>query len=72
VHGSLLRDPDVRCPSVAELALALDSACGIDATRRMITAEMLRPASAEVRAARSSAGSPTVELPSEWAEVLRG
>jgi serine/threonine-protein kinase len=72
VHGALLRDPGVRCPSVAELALALDSACGIDATRRTVSPEMLRPSSAEERALGRSAGSGHVDLPADWAEVLRG
>jgi eukaryotic-like serine/threonine-protein kinase len=36
VHGALLRDPQARCPSVAELALALDMAVGIDASRQRL------------------------------------
>ncbi len=68
VHGALLRDPAARCPSIAELALALDSACGIDATRQTVRKEMLRPVSVEER---RSAARGREELPSEWADVLR-
>jgi len=42
VHAALLRDPRMRCPSAAELALALDMAVGIDASRRPITVDQLR------------------------------
>jgi serine/threonine-protein kinase len=73
VHGGLLRDPNVRCPSVAEFALALDSACGIDATRREITLSMLGPGPGSALEERSSKPSKErrIELPLEWSDVLR-
>ncbi len=42
VHAALLRDPRLRCPSASELALALDMAVGIDASRRPIPVDALR------------------------------
>jgi len=49
VHAALLREPAARCPSVGELALALDSAVGIDASRRPVLRASLRPASEATR-----------------------
>jgi serine/threonine-protein kinase len=67
VHAALLREPAVRCPSVAELALALDMAVGIDASRRPVARESLRPPSEAIRrtvAARA-------ERASSWDDLLR-
>ena len=69
VHGALLRDPGARCPSVAELALALETVCGIDATTQAVTVESLKPPSLEERG--QAPRRPRAELPSEWADVLR-
>jgi serine/threonine-protein kinase len=67
VHGALLRDPAARCPSVAELALALDTVVGIDVTRQPVPEASLAPPSPEER--RRAA--PPTALPVEWADVLR-
>jgi serine/threonine protein kinase len=67
VHGALLRDPGERCPSVGELALALDMAVGIDASRRAVPREALRPASDATR----SVAAPRAEPVAYWNELLR-
>jgi serine/threonine-protein kinase len=67
VHGALLRDPAARCPSVAELALALDTVVGIDVTRQAVREASLAPLPPEDR--RRAA--PRTELPLDWADVLR-
>ena len=67
VHAALLRDPEARCPTVRELALALDTAVGIDASRRPVTAGALRPPS---DAARSTARA-RAEPVASWDELLR-
>jgi serine/threonine-protein kinase len=67
VHAALLREPASRCPSVGELALALDTAIGIDASRRPVPRESLRPPSEATR--RSEA--PRAELAASWDDLLR-
>jgi serine/threonine-protein kinase len=67
VHGALLREPAARCPSVAELALALDTVVGIDVTRQAVREASLVPPPAEERRRKY----PATELPLDWAEVLR-
>ena len=67
VHAALLRDPAARCPSVGELALALDMAVGIDASRRPIAREALRPASDVTR----RVAAPRAEQVGSWDELLR-
>ncbi|HEX8795680.1 MAG TPA: serine/threonine-protein kinase [Polyangiaceae bacterium] len=67
VHAALKRDPGARCPSALELALALDFAVGIDASRRPVTGAALRPLSDTTRARLA----PVAELPSSWEELLR-
>ena len=67
VHAALKRDPAARCPSAQELALALDFAIGIDASRRPVTRGALRPVSDATR--RKLA--PAADLPSSWEELLR-
>jgi serine/threonine-protein kinase len=64
VHAALLREPEVRCPNVSELALALDMAIGIDASRRPIA---LRSLSAWT----SDGVAPRAELASSWSDLLR-
>ncbi len=67
VHAALLRDPDARCPTVSELALALDMAAGIDASRKPIRKGALRPLSEGT----SSRVERRAEAPLSWADVLR-
>jgi serine/threonine-protein kinase len=64
VHAALLREPEARCPTVSELALALDIAVGIDASRRPIA---LRSLSAWT----SDRIAPRAELASSWDDLLR-
>jgi serine/threonine-protein kinase len=67
VHAALLREPAVRCPSVGELALALDSAVGIDASRRPVLRESLRSASEATKATVARRAEPV----SSWDDLLR-
>lgn len=67
VHAALKRDPASRCPSAQELALALDFAIGIDASRRPLTRAALRPVSDMTRARVA----PPADIPSSWEELLR-
>jgi serine/threonine-protein kinase len=67
VHAALKRDPASRCPSAQELALALDFAIGIDASRRPVTRASLRQVSDTTR--RRIA--PVADLPSSWEDLLR-
>ncbi len=67
VHAALKRDPAARCPSAGELALALDFAVGIDASRRPVTRADLRPLSDATR----TKVAPVADLPSSWEELLR-
>lgn len=67
VHAALKRDPAARCPSAQELALALDFAIGIDASRRNVTRAALRPVSDTTRGTLA----PAADLPSSWEELLR-
>jgi serine/threonine-protein kinase len=67
VHAALLREPDARCPNVSEFALALDMAVGIDASRRPIGLDLLRPLG-EAAAARVA---PRAELAASWDHLLR-
>jgi hypothetical protein len=67
VHGALLREPAARCPSVAELALALDTVVGIDVTRQAVKEASLAPLPPGERRQTQ----PRTELPLDWADVLR-
>jgi serine/threonine-protein kinase len=67
VHAALKRDPGARCPSAQELALALDFAIGIDASRRPVTREALHPLSDGARRRPALAA----DLPASWEELLR-
>jgi serine/threonine-protein kinase len=67
VHAALLREPEARCPNVAEFALALDMAVGIDASRRPIGREALRPVSGRTAASVAA----RAELASSWDHLLR-
>jgi len=67
VHAAVLRDPTARCPSVGELALALDTALGIDASRRPIEREALGPASDATRGSVAS----RADRVGSWDELLR-
>lgn len=67
VHAALKRDPAARCPSAQELALALDFAIGIDASRRPVPRAALRPVSDTTRRRLA----PAAELPASWEELLR-
>jgi serine/threonine-protein kinase len=73
VHAALLRDPSARCPSVAELALALDMALGIDASRRPVPWAALRampPMTPHKTDTARLAASPHAELATSWDELL--
>jgi len=67
VHGALLRQPEERCPSMSELALALDTAVGIDSSRRPVQREAL----GSVSEARRSNVAPRAQAVSSWSELLR-
>lgn len=67
VHAALLREPAARCPSVGELALALDMAVGIDASRRPVTRDSLRPVPDAIRRVVAQRAEPV----SSWDELLR-
>jgi serine/threonine protein kinase len=67
VHAALLRDPQTRCPSVGELALALDMAVGIDTSRRAIARAELRAITDE----RRRETQPRAELAASWDDLLR-
>ena len=67
VHAALLRERSARCPSVGELALALDSAVGIDASRRPVLRESLRSTSDATRALVAG----RAELAGSWDDLLR-
>jgi len=68
VHAALLRERSARCPSVAELALALDTATGIDVSRRPVLRKACGPSGDSQRRVKA----PRAELAASWAEVLRG
>jgi hypothetical protein len=67
VHAALLRERSARCPSVGELALALDSAVGIDASRRPVRRESLRSASDATKAMVAGRAEPV----GSWDDLLR-
>jgi serine/threonine-protein kinase len=67
VHAALLREPSARCPSVGELALALDSALGIDASRRPVLRESLRSVSDATKAVVAR----RAETVGSWDDLLR-
>ena len=69
VHAALLRDPAVRCPSVGELAIALDTGVGIDASRRPIARSALASLSDATRAGGAVAD--RARLVGSWDELLR-
>ena len=68
VHAALLRDPAARCPSVGELALALESAVGIDASQRPIVA---RGAAVDLRCYPRRAAAPRAERVASRDEFLQ-
>jgi serine/threonine protein kinase len=68
VHAALLRERSARCPTVGELALALDTATGIDISRRPVGRDACCPVSSGERNVRA----PRAELVSSWADILRG
>jgi serine/threonine-protein kinase len=67
LQAALLRDPASRCPNVAELALALDMAVGIDISRQPVARESLRPASESTRGVVAV----RAERVSSWDDLLR-
>jgi len=67
VHAALLRERSARCPSVGELALALDMAVGIDASRRPVPRESLRPVSDATKAVVARRAEPV----GSWDDLLR-
>jgi serine/threonine protein kinase len=79
VHAALLRDREARCPSAVELALALDTAVGIDASRAHVArSALVAPAAARRTTdlpAPASAGprvvAPRASLVPSWSELLR-
>ena len=68
VHAALLRERSARCPSMAELALALDTATGIDVSRSPVRLDACRPVDGRARTRTA----PRAELASSWADILRG
>lgn len=66
VHAALLRDPRARCPTASELALALDMAVGIDASRAAVTLDRLRPPSESTRRTLS----PRAPHAASWEDLL--
>jgi serine/threonine-protein kinase len=67
VHAALLREPELRCPNVTELGLALDMAAGIDASRAAIPSSALVPPSDRTRALVA----PRAQLARSWDDLLR-
>lgn len=67
VHAALLREPERRCPNMPELALALDMAVGIDASRGVVTNDALRPPSAGT----TERVAPPARLAPSWDDLLR-
>ncbi len=67
LHGALVRDPELRCPSADEMALALEMAVGFDAARRPVHAGDVVGVPDAVRAAAA----PVARLPASWSELLR-
>jgi serine/threonine-protein kinase len=67
VHSALLREPEARCPNVGELALALDMAVGIDASRAPVARGALRPVSPLAQ----QFAAPRAELATSWEGLLR-
>jgi len=71
VHAALLRDPQVRCPSASELALALDMAVGIDTSRRPIAPEALRGGRGGRGEGIARTPSQRTPLAASWEDLLR-
>jgi serine/threonine-protein kinase len=67
VHGALVTDPAQRCPSVDELALALEMAVGFDVARARVRPEQVRSLARERRSVRAA----RAELPASWDDLLR-
>ena len=67
VHAALLREPSARCPSVGELALALDMAVGIDASRSPVSRESLCSASQTTKGEVARRAEPV----GSWDDLLR-
>ncbi len=67
VHATLLREVDRRCPSVVELAIGLDMAVGIDASRRKLAPADLVAVSEATKARTAQ----RAILPSSWDDLLR-
>jgi serine/threonine-protein kinase len=68
VHAALLREPELRCPNVSELALALDMAVGIDASRAAIPRAALLPPSGRTQSRVEA----RAKLARSWDDLLRG
>jgi serine/threonine-protein kinase len=64
VHGALIRDPDLRCPSMGELELALQMGAGFDACAAPLRASEIAPAKDDAIAERAA-------LPGSWEDLLR-
>jgi serine/threonine-protein kinase len=64
LHGALVASPEHRCPSMTELALALEMAVGIDVARARFDRAAVRAVVRRDVASR-------VELPASWDELLR-
>jgi serine/threonine-protein kinase len=67
VHGALLRDLDLRCPSAFELELALTTVLGVDRIEVPLPEDDLAP----VAYARRVKVAPRAQLPESWEELLR-
>ena len=66
VHGALVRELELRCPSMGELALALEMAAGVDVARAPVARSAVRAVSEETRRARAAVAA----LPSSWDDLL--
>lgn len=67
VHAALLRAPEARWPTVAELELGLTTACGFETANATLYRASLAPLS---RATRGTTA-PRAELPAHWSDLLR-
>jgi serine/threonine protein kinase len=67
VHGALISDIALRCPTAADLGVALEMAAGFDVAHARTTRADVRSASE----ARRTTPSDRADLPTSWDELLR-
>ena len=66
LHGALVRDPDLRCPSICDLVVALQSAVGLDVASKPVHPSSLVSAPLGLRSSVASRAVPVTS----WDEVL--